>query len=900
MKNVDKLIVKSEELYKKNGTISALRILLQRYLIDYIIGKNAAILNKAVRISNEAFNQNNKSIELLFYSIYFNIELGNYKEARNKLEAMDKYKRYMKNNDTNYYAFYIYLSALIEVKTSNSRHAWKYMRMLEEINEDSEHVNVYAGLLLANLGMDLFASSKKIAEYISNSYGRNNRSAFFFLTLYRYFNMKNTKIYHTELLVPFLNWCVAHGADVYDIIEIYSDKIIFSLFDNSKLKTRLYKKYSNNYILRQICRMLMSDMDLSLDAFYFYNEAINKQIELTGLFEFLIKAAHKNSIETIGIYPVSEFLSENKLNSELKPFIYHLILSDKKYKHLVLKFEEDIIKFGMDCFEKGLEGRWYYTIYNFVSQKEESEAVINKIYERIDSLLYEKAFLYEVSLENKKVSYIRIIEKEKNNIEVFPVEDGKAIIKAVSDNFSYYLFDALQKEILTGDITYKRLVTGADYKLFVKIYNKGMDDDYVLISLAKRIISLESLDKSFILILDKAVKLKNISREFKMKLFLKMANIYYNEAELENAVKYYKEIDLNLLNEKNIDEIMKAFLSTGQIESAVGILVKKAHCLTDKTLYLAVKQASKEKKYHKKISNFAYELLLKSWYDRNFINIIIENYQGSLEEWKQLNIVLHEMNAPEQIVDEKILENSVHMGILDEYVQSIFVDVYESEQESIMIEPFINYCCYQIIVNGRKIEKILLNLLEKIFLKAKIEHLAYALGYVYINQEMATANSAEIIKCIVELVKDNNRAFELFEKSKDNNFHSSYIAKNKAFIYRTSPELNVFLFYRFADNEEFKKIKMKYFKYGLYMINIPLFFGEVIEYYFCEQMENGSIETMRKKANNENIKLYEEASDSFFKINNALIYDKMFKYEHVEDIISDKLKKDIKIKGQLL
>ena len=92
---------------------------------------------------------------------------------------------------------------------------------------------------------------------------------------------------------------------------------------------------------------------------------------------------------------------------------------------------------------------------------------------------------------------------------------------------------------------------------------------------------------------------------------------------------------------------------------------------------------------------------------------------------------------------------------------------------------------------------------------------------------------------------------------------------------------------------------MDYFKYGMYITILPIFYGEDIEYYFVENMESGNITTKRFFTTNNKKTIY-DVNDEYFKINNAFIYTYEGKYDEAEKVIKDIISKDYNLKGKLL
>lgn len=899
MEKIDNLINSCEKLYEKNKSSFMSFIMLQRFYLGFFIHNNKEYLNKAYHVAVTGYNENKANIDLFLFVTFLFIEIEEYYDAEQNLSDIDRYKKYFKNNEPIVYGTIIYLHSLLEARREKYRSSLKYFKTLENFNEN---VNIpYFDLYLGNLCLEMKNKNNMAGEYFCDAYDHGLRSMYFFISIYRYFTSTNLKPLYTEkLLMPLLKWGIAHSLNLKNIIELYKEKIKISILNYNIIGINLYELYPSEWILEQLCKAFMRDLNYSKKAFLFYKEASIKQIEINMLNDFLIKSAYRNEIEDLSIYPVKNFLEKNEIDFEIKPFIYHVILSDKKYTALADKYKLDIIQFSLYCLENNLKGRYYNSIYKFLLVND-NEFEINKDFiNKAEKFLINQLFLYEIELDNLNVKNMWIKEKQKLNVQYYNVEDGKAVIKSVSDKFSYYLLDESKKSILGSNIKITKMTENVDFNLYVKFYNKGHISDELLICLSEYYLSYENPDYSCVSVFENILKHVKISKSFQMKILTALGNIYLFKKDYEKASKYYKQIDDHFINEKNIENILNVFISSGEIERAVEITIKRINYISDRTVYYVVKKASKYEHLYVLIADLAYDLLLKSWYDRKFIDIVLNYYKGSQEEWQKLSNVLDIMSVSDKSLNELIVKNGIWMHKFDKGIQEIFIRIYKREPDNELIDEFIEFCCFEVIVNSSKVERGVIDILEKRFMQKEERILTYTLAHIYVLQGISTFHSEYIIKRVLDYMEEDNIIFPIFKKCKDKSFNTPYIEKNSPFIYKTTPDKNVLLYYKEMNEESFNSKQMNYFKFGLYITVIPVFYNETIEYYISEQMSSGSIETKSMSLQNSNIFISENQTDDFFEINNALIYHKMFKYDDVEKIITEKLKSGNMIKGKLL
>ena len=93
---------------------------------------------------------------------------------------------------------------------------------------------------------------------------------------------------------------------------------------------------------------------------------------------------------------------------------------------------------------------------------------------------------------------------------------------------------------------------------------------------------------------------------------------------------------------------------------------------------------------------------------------------------------------------------------------------------------------------------------------------------------------------------------------------------------------------------------MKYFKFGIYICTLPIFFGEEIEYYFSENIDTGNVNSKKYFTSNNYSEVFQENEDDYFKINNGIIQVYEGKYHSINNLIENIVLQDYNLKGEIL
>jgi hypothetical protein len=374
-----------------------------------------------------------------------------------------------------------------------------------------------------------------------------------------------------------------------------------------------------------------------------------------------------------------------------------------------------------------------------------------------------------------------------------------------------------------------------------------------------------------------------------------LGNFYAKNRDYPRAVRYYVHVDESRVAPKNLEQMLLTYISAGDIGLAKRLVARAGSHIADKNLFAAIKRISAAGPSGgagaKTLAAMAYEQLLRGWYDKAMLALVLENHVSGLFGWVELARSLAAMGRADAALYAKILEIAIRTrNGAGKSVQGIFAKMVELSPGDDITRDFAAYMVYEIIIGGLVPEYDAIHAMERLFAATDDEYLAYGLAHVYVKNSVVTGQSAEILRHAINKAMAADVIWPIFKEIKDKNFISPYIEKNMPFIYRgRAGRETVSLHYRAAGEAEYTEVLMKYLRFGLFACYIPLFYGEEMEYYFKEAIATGSITTLPEKIANNRPHLLEKAADLYYIINSALVYEQMFKYDKVEEIVTDRL-----------
>ncbi len=847
---------------------------------NYKIKNDQRELHKARHMAVTAINGGAASLGLYLLNCFFCLELG-LEDCKDVLDNLNTYKNYFKQYEPDSYACYLYLTALVGVHFDKPRQTKKALRQLEELSENDKS-NIYPlliGRLLLGMG-----EVKEAGLYFTMAYRYGCVSTFLFDGLFEYFNATDEVLETRQLLVPFINWALAHDADISAVIVKHNAVLTDEISQNIKLCKKMYTRYPGEWLLTVICNYYIRSGAYEPSVVNYYQEAIKRQLFISGLNYHFMKAAVEHQVKDVGKYPMEDYLKTNKPPLEDRPFVYHLLLSSKKMTELAELYKNDILQFAFICLERRMMGYYYNSIYKFFLE----QPVVNSDYvsqaENIISTEMLQVDLY-ASAEAAQARFVYVKEKGCRDYIEYPLINGYARVRASSENLSYYCVDQTKREIINHKLTIKRAVENEDYALYRYFYKKGRRDDVLLLAMARHCLSLSSPNDEAVEIFVSCLKNSKLTKKFKMQVSAALGNFLYQQNDLAHAMDYFKNIDEAYLNDRFVETMFTIYMDTGKYDAAVGILSKKPQCVSDKATYTALKKLLTFEEYQDRLADVAYRLILNSWYDKSLVELVLKKYRGGIKQWEDLSNTLANISVYDFGLDEIILRNSLWTRQLDEGAQKIFLRMYDQQPSHELVGRYTMFICYEMLIHKFKPTYEVLAALEKLYLSSRSGILCYSLCACYIHHWVTTFHSDEIISGAYELMLAEGNYLPFFKDYKPISKPNVFFEKHTPLMYSGTPDKNIYVYYRFDSQETYTKKKMKYFRFGLYLAAIPHFSGERMHYYFNEEAGTGSISTKEKTALNDSLRVHEE-EDLFLTVNNALIYEQMFKYDQVEAIIT--------------
>jgi len=854
-----------------------------------------------------AHRRNVVHIELYMLTIFIAIESGHYDNANEMLDKAINYKSFLKSSEPFYYGVLCFLYAYLELNQRRIRSAKKHRRALADHIKNaapSPHYTVMLGLL--HLAANEFPEAYK---YLTEALLAGVNSIFLYEGLYRYYKNASSGFEGMSIL-PVLTYAAGRGAEIGLVAAKYADTLSAAIAENPAAGEKLYEVSKYPPILKDICKHRIIKRDMSREAYAYYREAEKKQIFTQELFTALIRAAYENNVQKLNHYPIKKFLAnlppDGIQDAEFAVYVYHFLLSDPALSDILPEAQTKILQLGTRCLENNVRGREANSIYYFLWSRFRALGIQGAQLLQAEEILRENLTLFELRTEeNSAVRFIYITEPEKRGMTVYELTrtsvgaEPPLIIEAVSaQNINYTCLGAGQRTIIDEEITIRPMIENITHELNLYFFQKGDRRFNLLANLANYYLSLEIPPDEAAPVLEAVLQEKTIKKPYKMRILIALGRLHYNAFSFEQALECYGEVEEDEISNEFIEQVLTVYLQTREYARAAKLISTKHKSISNEVLFDALNTLiTKKEKAISATPEISYNLLMNNFYSEKLLAYVLKNHIASYSEWAELSRLLDEENHSATSLDARVLETALYMSSFDQMAQKAFTRLYNADPTNNLITEFTELATFEMLANHTRPSYDVIGILEKIYLESEKPPvlLAWGLSTVYLSHNITTFKSEEITNHAVSALESEGILFPIFKESKS----SPFIKKFQPFLYKSLPNKDCWLYYRIDGATAFTAVPMQYVRYGLYVAALPMFYNETFTYYFSEEMASGSITTREESVKNNKPFLHED-TDEYFTINNAIIYEQMFKHDQVEKLIS-RLVKDVRpVRSQLL
>ncbi|MCL2527486.1 MAG: DUF5717 family protein [Defluviitaleaceae bacterium] len=901
-------------------------------------------LERAYQGAMVAHRRNVPHVRLFTLAIFMAIEAGHFETASTMLDSAFEYSGFLKSSEPFYYGAFCFLRAYLAIHRQKTRAAKKYRKAyiahLKNVSY-SPYYDVMLGQL--HLAANEYTQA---CDVFSRAYLHGCQSVYLYEGLLRCYKSIEISIdasnqQQGETLLAVLIHAASQGGDVSRAISTNENALYNAIRRNPTGGERLYALSNNTDLLKAICANHIQASNHSLEANKLYVKAAESGVRLSQLGTAVVLSSYFNKIEKVDTHALGQFLENTDLDLQTLVYVYHLLLTDPAHAHLLHSRENVIINTAAKALERGITGRYANSLYQFYWENQEKPAEK----EKAETLLEKGLTRYELTA-SQKTRYIYITQPEKRGTVEYEVIDNYVTIDA-AEGFSYVCLGAGKRALVDDEIIIRRVVPLADVALYRHFFDKGNRHFSLLAYLANYYLDGNG-DAAAIHVLQALLEDKALQKSYRIQLLVALGHLHSSKNNGRKALDYYSQIDIASLNPEDTQQILDAYLQAKEYSVASNLVACHYKTIPAPALYkalckliianevqnrdnqrriFAMEQGSADTAYQEGtqggadavpwqkdklnvtvlefvsytqgqksgLAQAAYSLLLAGYEDEALLNFILDHYNASQSELQALSAAL---KTPDPRLDMKILSMGLWMHQYDAQIQKAFLRLYATQKAEKECSEFIELMTCAMLTQNLNPEYETINTLEKIYKQTKDMHLLLGLCNVYLSHKITTLRSDSMIAQGIAAQEEKGILLPVFKENKP--YPHPFLEKYQPFVYHGQPGKDIRLNYRIGQTADFASIPMEHLRYGLYTAKLPLFYNETVTYFYSEEMQSGSIATKEAYHKNTTPYLNDNHPDTYFAINNAIIYEQMFRHELVEGIVEGLVGDGVEVRARLL
>ena len=194
-----------------------------------------------------------------------------------------------------------------------------------------------------------------------------------------------------------------------------------------RLLEELYEKYPEEEILSAVCSMLIRGSQVSSRAFLWYERGIEAGLSLTRLYEYYLASLPDNYGHLMPREALLYFSYARDLDEEAKSRLYrNILLYMKPDTPLYREYERDMEQFAVDqVFKSRINGR-LAVLYEHMLYRD----MIDIPLARILPVLLKS---YRIECRNPRMNYVIVCHEELDAEEAYPLHGGVAYVPLFSE-----------------------------------------------------------------------------------------------------------------------------------------------------------------------------------------------------------------------------------------------------------------------------------------------------------------------------------------------------------------------------------------------------------------------------------------------------------------------------------
>ena len=432
--------------------------------------------------------------------------------------------------------------------------------------------------------------------------------------------------------------------------KIFSEEILW-------LFMCIYKEYPQTDVLQAICAMMIQGNCMDEDCHPYYEEALQRGVQLIGLQEAFLRTIPKGEYPLLPEEILMYFTYSMSLGAEEQSRLFANVVHNRRNYHKIFPNYEELIRtFLREELQKGQINEDLILLYRYYYEELLQDEVSRQNLGNV-------VFVQKLICDNEFIQKAEISQEWKKNLDVCYLSEPNRYVEIFDQNAAFIFFDNEGNRYI-GSVAYqlKPVFTREQMEMYCESAD-GNNPHYVMYKAAGFGIREKLKEEDFPVVLY-ALKSRNLDVDYEQGLFEKVLE-HYNahelQKELQNALSY---VEWKNLKDENRRHMIGYFIAAGLYEDALKGIGQYGYQFLDKDqlkevcLYALTTLSNRR-------SDLLVEMCMESFELGNENNEVIKYLQKYFHGTKEEMLAVFDAGQKVSMYDRVFVESVLRACIAD-------------------------------------------------------------------------------------------------------------------------------------------------------------------------------------------------------------------------------------------
>lgn len=805
------------------------------------------LLAKIKLISSSMANPENLDYHDLYYIQL--LVLNNEEEKGKKLldKISHKSANWKRHNPDLYYA-YLALTALY----SNGKEAKKIVGAIEKFYNEQGSDNPHVFLSLLYLGSSNLENNKKVLLETSRLFAKGCRSPYIYFEALKILNENPSYLTSlNQFEIQVINFGLKYNKLSRELANQFVylaskaknyNKLVFQAL------TQVYEDLESIDVLNAICSLVIKGNKRSNVYFKWYKLGVLANLRIAELYEYFMHSLDEEVEQVLPQNLLYYFAYSNTLSVEKKSYLYAYVISHKNEIEETYKiYIRNIEKFAFEQLLAGRINKYMAIVYKEVYKT-------SQMFQDKRKLLWNVIFRYDLECSNPNIKGVLLVHKELEKETYIPLNKGKAQIDLYNDEAEVFLVDS-QDNLYHRAIDYKikKIIDISSSEVMKLDFREELPES--IIFTAYKGLENKFYYEKYLQARLKAIKLQEISQDFRDKLLLSLVSYHYSRENFLELDKYIELLDYIPIKSKNKYKFIELLIERKFYERAFREVDRYGFYKLDKDkVYdLSTGLIKQGHDRNKTLLIMSYYCLINNKHNTYILAYLLEHYLGTCKELFNIWDAALSYTLETRELEARLLTQVLFTQCNQIDIQRVYKSFTRNGINSPLAKAFLNYQAFEYLARDNSIDQDFFKSMELLVKTEQNDCCILALLKYYANQEKMVEEEIKFAHRFLEEYIKKGIILPFFKKFKAH-MVLPYNFIHKTFLHiKAQPGDKVFITYRYLDRDKpikdeiYTKEVIDHTFAGIFVKSFLLFYGEKVEYSISVEDSDGNLNVSEEK-----------------------------------------------------